>query len=97
RKPGRGLLPQWPRCLERCRRPNMLNGLLNDLSFRMRSLFRPSAVESELDDELLFHFDQQVEKHVRAGLTREEATRKTRLEFGGISQVKEDCRESHGI
>jgi macrolide transport system ATP-binding/permease protein len=49
----------------------MLNRLLSDLSFRLRSLFRPGVVESELDDELHFHFDQQVEKHMRAGLTRE--------------------------
>jgi hypothetical protein len=38
-----------------------------------------------------------VEKHVRAGLTREEALRQTRLEFGGVGQVKEDCRESRGV
>jgi macrolide transport system ATP-binding/permease protein len=75
----------------------MLNGLLSDLSIRLRSLFRPGAVESELNDELQFHFDEQVEKHMRAGLTREEAARRTRLQFGGLSHVKEDCRESRGI
>ena len=75
----------------------MLNGLLSDLSFRLRSVFRSGAVESELDEELNFHFDQQVEKHMRAGCTREEAARRTQLEFGGVSQVKEDCRESRGI
>ena len=71
--------------------------MLNDLLFRLRSLLRRSAVENELDEELRFHLEQQVEKHVRAGLTREEALRRTRLEFGGLGQVKEDCRESHGI
>jgi predicted permease len=71
--------------------------MCNDLSFRLRALFRPKAVETELDDELHFHFVQQVEKHMRAGLQREEAIRQTRLEFGGLTQVKEDCRESRGI
>ena len=71
--------------------------MLNDLLFRLRSLLRRRAVENELDDELRFHLEQQVEKHVRAGFTREEAWRRTRLEFGGVGQVKEDCRESHGI
>jgi macrolide transport system ATP-binding/permease protein len=70
--------------------------MFSDLSFRIRSLFRRSAVENELDQELRFHLEQQVEKHVRAGLTREEAMRQTRLEFGGLGQVKEDCRESRG-
>ena len=75
----------------------MFNGLFSDLSFRLRALFRSRVVESELDDELHFHFDQQVEKQVRAGRTREEAIRAARLEFGGLTQVKEDCRESRGI
>ncbi len=71
--------------------------MLSDLIFRFRSLFRRSAVENELDDELRFHLEQQVEKHVRSGLAREEALRQTRLEFGGLGQVKEDCRESRGV
>ena len=57
--------------------------MLSDLIFRLRSLFRRSAVENELDDELQFHLEQQVEKHVRSGLTREDAMRQARLEFGG--------------
>jgi predicted permease len=68
----------------------------SDLIFRLRSLFQRSAVENELDDELKFHLEQQVEKHVRAGLTQEEAMRQTRLEFGSLGRVKEDCRESRG-
>ncbi len=71
--------------------------MLSDLFFRLRSLLRRDAVENELDEELRFHLEQQVEKHVRAGLTRDEALRRTRLEFGALGQVKEDCRESRGI
>jgi hypothetical protein len=71
--------------------------MFSDILFRLRSVFRRSTVENELDDELQFHIEQQVEKHIRAGLTREEAARKTRLQFGGLGQVKEDCRESRGV
>jgi macrolide transport system ATP-binding/permease protein len=71
--------------------------MLRDLFFRLRALFLHGTVENELDDELRFHLEQQVEKHIRAGLTREEATRRTRLEFGALGQVKEHCRESRGI
>ena len=71
--------------------------MLSDLIFRLRSLFRRKAVERELDDELRFHLERQVEKYVRAGHSREEALRRTRLEFGGLAQVKEDCRESRGV
>jgi len=71
--------------------------MFNEILFRLRSLFRRSTVENELDDELQFHIEQQVEKHVRAGLTRDEALRQTRLQFGSLGQVKEDCRESRGV
>jgi predicted permease len=71
--------------------------MLSDLFLRLRSLFRRSAVESELDQELQFHIEQQVKKLVASGFTLEQAMRQTRLDFGGLSQVKQDCRESRGI
>jgi len=52
--------------------------------------------EKALDAELRFHFDSQVEDKMLNGMTREEALRSTRLEFGGLEQIKEDCRESRG-
>ncbi len=71
--------------------------MFNDLLFRLRSLFRRDTVESEADAELRFHFDKQVEKHMKSGLTREEALRKTRIDFGGYEQLKEEIREAHGV
>jgi predicted permease len=71
--------------------------MLSDLVFRLRSLFRRNTVEAELDEELCFHFEQQVEKCIRSGMTREQARRQARLSFGGIDQVKEDCREARGV
>ena len=71
--------------------------MLNDLFFRLRSLFRRKAAETELDDELRFHFDSHVQKYESSGLAREEALRRARLEFGGINQVKEECREARGV
>ncbi|HLJ44780.1 MAG TPA: ABC transporter permease [Bryobacteraceae bacterium] len=71
--------------------------MLSDIVFRIRSLFRRNAMESELDDELRFHFEHQVAKGVAAGLTREEAERRARLSFGGLAQVKDECREARGV
>jgi predicted permease len=59
-------------------------------------LFRSRHLERELDKELQFHVDQQVADNRRAGMSEEDARRTTRLAFGGLSQVKEDCRESRG-
>ncbi len=41
--------------------------------------------------------DQQAEKYMHAGMSREEALRCVRLEFGGIEQVREDCRDALGV
>jgi predicted permease len=70
--------------------------MLNDFSFRVRALFRRNAMETELEQELRFHFEHEVEKYTRAGMTDEEARRQARLSFGGHEQVKEDCREARG-
>jgi hypothetical protein len=61
-----------------------------------RTLFRRARVERELDDELRFHLEQQIEKLVHQGLPRHEAERRARLAFGGIEQVKEESRDTRG-
>jgi predicted permease len=71
--------------------------MLSDLFIRLRSLFRRHLVEGELDDELRFHLEHQVEKLMQSGLSREEAARRARLEFGGLDQVKQTCREARGV
>jgi putative ABC transport system permease protein len=71
--------------------------MFNDLFFRLRSLFRRDTVESEADAELRFHFDQQVEKYIKSGRTREDAMRRTRLEFGGHEQLREEIRDARGV
>src|SRR6266403_3488792 len=71
--------------------------MLNDLLFRLRSLFRRKNVERQLDEELRFHFEQQVAKFIHSGLSSQEAKRCARLEFGGMDQVKEEHREARGV
>lgn len=74
-----------------------MTGMMSDLLFRMRALFRRKSVEAELDEELRAHFEHQVEKLVKSGLPPEEAKRQARLEFGGLDQVKEECRDARGV
>lgn len=56
-------------------------------------LFRRARDERQLDAELRFHLDQQVANYVASGMTPAEARRRARLEFGGLEQVKEQCRD----
>jgi predicted permease len=71
--------------------------MLSDLYIRFRSLFRRTAVDDELDDELRFHLEMQTAKYVQAGLPREKARRQARLEFGGLDQVRGECQEARGV
>lgn len=59
-------------------------------------LFARKRMERDLDKELRFHFESQVADKVHSGISPSEARRLTRLEFGGIDQIKEACRESRG-
>jgi hypothetical protein len=58
--------------------------MLSDWRLRLRALFRRTTVEREIDDELRFHFDHQLDSYIARGLAREEAHSKVRLEFGGL-------------
>jgi putative ABC transport system permease protein len=71
--------------------------MLGDLLFRLRALFRRGAMEAEMDEELRSHFENHVEKLAASGMTREEAVRRARLEFGGYEQLKEECRDARGV
>ena len=70
---------------------------LHIVPLRIRSLFRKSAVEGELDEELRDHLERRTEEGVANGLSAEEARRAALLEMGGIEQRKEECRDMRGV
>ena len=49
--------------------------------------------DDDLDKELRFHIASRIDDLVAGGLTPEEARRRTRLEFGGVTQIKEAVRD----
>jgi putative ABC transport system permease protein len=55
--------------------------------------FRRELTEKHLDAELRFHLDQRIADLVANGMAPKEARRRARLEFGGLDQVKEECRD----
>ena len=68
--------------------------MLNDLMLRLRALFKRTTVEHEIDDELRFHLDRQVESYEKLGIDHSDALRRARLQFGGIDQAKEEYRDA---
>jgi putative ABC transport system permease protein len=71
--------------------------MISDLLYRLRSLFRRNTVEAEMSDELRFHLEQETEKYLNTGMSREESLRQARLALGGLDQVKEECRDVRGV
>jgi predicted permease len=68
-----------------------------DLVLRLRALVTHNRVEGELDEELRFHMEMEARKHLAAGLSDEEARRSARVRFGGVEQVREECRDVRGL
>jgi putative ABC transport system permease protein len=60
----------------------------------LRATVQRSRMESEMDAELRFHMEAYAEDLARSGVPREEALRRARLEFGGLENAKEECREA---
>jgi predicted permease len=70
---------------------------LDQIPLRLRSLFRKERVEQEMDDELRFHLERQIEENLKAGMSLEEARYAALRKFGGVEQVKEECRDAWGV
>jgi putative ABC transport system permease protein len=62
-----------------------------------RSATKRSAMESDLDDEMRFHVQARAEQLMQSGIARAEAERRAKIEFGGVENYQEECRESHGV
>jgi predicted permease len=71
--------------------------MISDLLFRLRALFRRPTVERELDEELEAHVAHEAEKLVSSGLSEKDAVRQARLNFGGLTQIQEECRDARGV
>jgi len=59
----------------------------------LRSLFRRDSVERELDAELRFHLEAQIQENRAAGMSDEEARYTAVRTIGPITQVKQEVRE----
>ena len=64
------------------------------MSSWVRRLFPKRPAESDLDAELRFHLEQRARDFEALGLSPQEARRHANLAFGGLEQVKQDCREA---
>jgi predicted permease len=60
---------------------------------RLRGLFEHKRLERELDDEVRFHLESQIEDNLKAGMNPGEARSAALRSFGGVEPMKEAYRE----
>jgi predicted permease len=64
----------------------------------VRKLLRRADVEQQMADELSFHIDARATDLMsRLGLSRAEAVRQARMEFGSVEKYKDEARASLGL
>lgn len=59
---------------------------------KVLAMFRGSP-QQELDDELRFHLEKQIEANILSGMAPEEARRQALIAFGGVQQTRESVRD----
>ncbi|MBV8898479.1 MAG: ABC transporter permease [Acidobacteriaceae bacterium] len=52
--------------------------------------------DGEIERELRYHFEKLVHDFIAAGVSPGNARRRARLEFGGLEQINEECRDVRG-
>jgi putative ABC transport system permease protein len=71
--------------------------MLNKLRLRLRALFFKPKMEGELQAELQFHLEREIEENIIRGMTPEEARFAALRSFGGVERVKEESRDARGV
>ncbi len=67
---------------------------LRAAALRLVGLARRADDERAMREEMRFHLDQLTARHLQAGLSPEEARRRARIEFGGITGHEEAARDA---
>src|SRR5262245_11092304 len=71
--------------------------MLNKLRLRLRAFFFKSKMEEELDEEVRFHLEREIEENVARGMSQDEARYAALRSFGGVERVKEESRDERGV
>ncbi|MGE5358079.1 MAG: ADOP family duplicated permease, partial [Bacteroidales bacterium] len=67
------------------------------LVLRLRSLFRQQQADRELDAELRFHLEREIEENIARGMTAEEARFAAMRALGSKAQLAEECRDTRRV
>jgi putative ABC transport system permease protein len=74
-----------------------MNRLLRIIRLRLRSLWRGADLDRELDEELRYHVEEQVDANIARGMSPADARTAALRAIGGIEQRKEECRDTRRV
>jgi predicted permease len=71
--------------------------MLKKLRLRLRALLFKSRMENELEEEVKFHLEKEIEQNLARGLSPEDARLAALRSFGGVERIKEESRDVRGV
>lgn len=71
--------------------------MFGHLIAHLRGLARRRRIGVELEDEMRFHLEREMETHVRRGMSAAEAKRTAQVDFGGVAQTREAVGDVRAI
>jgi predicted permease len=60
---------------------------------KLHALFRREKLDADMSEEMRAHLELQTQQYIARGLTADEARYAARRTFGGVEQLKEQCRD----
>src|SRR5687768_14340159 len=70
---------------------------LSSLFRRWRALTNKEEMDQELDEEMRFHLDRQIDQNIENGMSPEDARIAALKSFSRVDQSKEECRDARGV
>jgi predicted permease len=70
---------------------------LDKISLRFRSLLSKPTVDKDLDEEIRFHLESEIQERTAAGMSVQDARRTASVDFGGIERFREECRDMRRV
>ena len=64
---------------------------------RARALFQTSALDADMDEEMGFHLEMEMQDGLRGGLSADAARRRARVAFGSMERFREEGRDARGV
>ena len=62
----------------------------------LRSLFRKKSLDAEMAEEMREHVERRTQANLATGMSAEDARFAAQRQFGGVEQLKEQCRDERG-